>query len=275
MPNPESRALIFDLDGTLADTMPAHFIAWTAALARHGLSLSEDRFYELGGWPTTKIVRLLAEERGMTLDVETFAELKEAEFLRAIGEIGPVPPVMDIVRREHGRTPMAVATSAVRDVAERILRQIDAVDYFDALVVAEDVPRHKPEPDVFLEAARRLGVLPEACCVYEDSEPGIEAARRAGMTWVDVRTLFTPRRVTDWRLQGQERYLHGTLLFHKPYSTRLSKTDHDHCEFCGKKFSASPNDAHEGYATSDEYRWVCDECFEDFCERFEWKVASS
>lgn len=190
-------ALIFDLDGTLADTMPAHFIAWTASLAKHGLELSEDRFYELGGWPTKKIVKLLADERGMSLDVDAFAALKEAEFLRAIGEVGPVPPVMAVARRERGRMPMAVATSAVREVAERILRQIDAVDLFDVVVTAEDVPRHKPEPDVFLEAARRLDVPPAECCVYEDSDPGIEAARRAGMTWVDVRTLFTPRRITN------------------------------------------------------------------------------
>ncbi|RIK81739.1 MAG: HAD family hydrolase [Planctomycetota bacterium] len=189
-------ALIFDLDGTLADTMPAHFIAWTASLAKHGLELSEDRFYELGGWPTKKIVKLLADERGMSLDVDAFAALKEAEFLRAIGEVGPVPPVMAVARRERGRMPMAVATSAVREVADRILRQIDAVDLFDVVVTAEDVPRHKPEPDVFLEAARRLRVSPAECCVYEDSDPGIEAARRAGMSWVDVRTLFTPRRIT-------------------------------------------------------------------------------
>lgn len=197
MPNPDARAYVFDLDGTLADTMPAHFIAWTASLAKHGLELSEDRFYELGGWPTKKIVKLLADERGMSLDVDAFAALKEAEFLRAIGEVGPVPPVMAVARRERGRTPMAVATSAVREVADRILRQIDAVDLFDVVVTAEDVPRHKPEPDVFLEAARRLRVSPTECCVYEDSDPGIEAARRAGMSWVDVRTLFTPRRITN------------------------------------------------------------------------------
>jgi beta-phosphoglucomutase family hydrolase len=196
MPNPDPRAYIFDLDGTLADTMPAHFIAWTEALAKHGLALSEDRFYELGGWPTKKIVKLLADERGMTLDVDAFSELKEAEFLRTIHEVGPIPPVVEVALRERGRRPLAVATSAVRDVANRILRQIGAADWFDAVVTAEDVPRHKPEPDVFLDAAQQLNVPPEACCVYEDSDPGIEAARRAGMTWVDVRTLFTPRRVT-------------------------------------------------------------------------------
>jgi beta-phosphoglucomutase family hydrolase len=195
-PGPAPRALIFDLDGTLADTMPAHYIAWSSSLARHGLELSEDRFYELGGWPTKKIIVLLAEERGMALDVDAFAELKEAEFLRTIAEVGPVLPVVEVVLRERGRTPMAVATSAVREVADKILGQISGSDWFDVIVTAEDVPRHKPEPDVFLEAARRLGIPPAECCVYEDSDPGIEAARRAGMTWIDVRKLFTPRRIT-------------------------------------------------------------------------------
>jgi HAD superfamily hydrolase (TIGR01509 family) len=188
-------ALIFDLDGTLADTMPAHYLAWRDSLARYGLALSEDRFYELGGWPTVKIVRLLAGEAGVTLDAESYAREKEDEFLRHVERIEPVPPVFEVARAGRGRTPMAVATSAVRDVATRILRQIGAADWFEVVVCAEDVRRHKPEPDVFLEAARRLGVAAEGCCVYEDSEPGLEAARRAGMSFVDVRTLFTPRRI--------------------------------------------------------------------------------
>ena len=195
-PSPAPRALIFDLDGTLADTMPAHFIAWTAALSRYEIPFSEDRFYALGGWPTTKIISVLANELGKSMDVDAFAHEKENEFLNAIAEIGPVPPVVEVVHRERGRLPMAVATSAVRAVGERILWQIGGLEWFDALIYAEDVPRHKPEPDVFLEAARRLKVAPENCCVYEDSDPGIEAARRAGMTWIDVRTLFTPRRIT-------------------------------------------------------------------------------
>jgi HAD superfamily hydrolase (TIGR01509 family) len=101
-----------------------------------------------------------------------------------------------VVRQHHQRLPLAVATGATREVCLRILRAIGIHDCFQAIVSCEDVTRHKPAPDIFLEAARRLGVAPKECQVYEDTDPGVEAARRAGMQVVDVRTLHTPRRVT-------------------------------------------------------------------------------
>jgi HAD superfamily hydrolase (TIGR01509 family) len=110
--------------------------------------------------------------------------------------VAPINPVVKVVREFHGRLPMAVATGAIRDVCQRILTHIGIVDCFDTIVSSDDVARHKPSPDIFLEAARRLGVRPEACRVYEDTDPGIEAARRAGMEYIDVRSWHTPRRVT-------------------------------------------------------------------------------
>jgi beta-phosphoglucomutase-like phosphatase (HAD superfamily) len=104
--------------------------------------------------------------------------------------------VVEVVRRERGRLPLAVATGAVRPICERILRQIGVPDLFDTIVSSEDVHRHKPAPDIFLEAARRLNVEPRHCRVYEDTDPGIAAAQSAGMDYVDVRNLHTPRRVT-------------------------------------------------------------------------------
>jgi HAD superfamily hydrolase (TIGR01509 family) len=190
------QALIFDCDGTLTDSMPVHYLAWRATLSRYGVALDEDRFYALGGMPTDKIVAMLAAEQGIPLDPVAIAQEKEADFLRSLHLIEPIAPVIGALHAHRGRLKLAVASGGWRNVVERQLRQIGIFDHFAAIVTAEDTERHKPEPDVFLEAARRLDIPAVACRVYEDSDLGIEAARRAGMTWVDVRLWYTPRRVT-------------------------------------------------------------------------------
>ncbi len=183
------NALIFDCDGTLADTMPAHYLAWLEILRPHGVPFPEDRFYSMGGMPTGKILETLFAEVGKVPDVEGLTRQKEQAFIAKAGDIRPVEKVVAIARRARGRTPMAVASGGHRHMVELTLRQIGILDWFSVIIAAEDTVRHKPEPDVFLEAARRLGVAPDRCTVYEDTDLGIEAARRAGMHWVDVRTL--------------------------------------------------------------------------------------
>ena len=183
------NALIFDCDGTLADTMPAHYRAWMDVLRPHGIAFPEERFYSLGGMPTGKIIEVLFAGTGKVPDVVELTRQKEAAFIEKMGEIRPIEKVVEVARRSRGITPMAVASGGHRHMVELTLRQIGILDWFPVLVAAEDTTRHKPEPDVFLEAARRLGVAPEACTVYEDTDLGIEAARRAGMRWVDVRGL--------------------------------------------------------------------------------------
>jgi HAD superfamily hydrolase (TIGR01509 family) len=183
-----TRGLIFDCDGTLADTMPAHFRAWTAMLARHGIPFSETRFYELGGMPTAKIIRLLSAESGVPVDdVEAMVAEKEAAFLENLHAVRPLGPVVAIAAAYRGRLPMAVASGGYRETITRTLDQLGIRGWFAAMVVAEDTPRHKPEPDVFLEAARRLALPAGVCVVFEDTDIGLEAARRAGMASVDVR----------------------------------------------------------------------------------------
>ena len=188
--------LIFDCDGTLTDSMPLHYIAWREVLGRHGIAFDEDRFYSLGGMPTDKIIAMLAAENRLTLDPLAVAHEKEQAFLDRMHLLEEIPAITNIVREQRGRVKMAVASGGFRDVIQRQLQQLGLSDYFDAVVTAEDTQRHKPEPDVFLEAARRLGVPAARCRVYEDSDLGIEAARRAGMTWIDVRTVHRPHRIT-------------------------------------------------------------------------------
>lgn len=77
----------------------------------------------------------------------------------------------------------------------------------------------------------------------------------------------------DWRLQGQEKYLKGVVLQRKTYSPRCAEWEHDHCEFCGAKFSLQAGDIEKGYSTADEHHWVCDGCFADFRTRFEWTLS--
>jgi HAD superfamily hydrolase (TIGR01509 family) len=189
-PPPVIQGLIFDCDGTLADTMPAHYRAWTATLAPYGLVFSEEKFYSWGGIPSHRIVTRLAAEQQREVPAELVAREKEAAFLRYLDAIQPVPAVVEIARRHRGQLPMAVASGGFRPVITRILTQLGILAWFDAMVTAEDTERHKPEPDVFLEAARRLHVPPRACAVYEDTDLGLEAARRAGMKAIDVRPLY-------------------------------------------------------------------------------------
>ncbi|MEZ6038117.1 MAG: HAD-IA family hydrolase [Planctomycetota bacterium] len=185
---PGTAGLIFDCDGTLADTMPAHFRAWTAMLEPHRIPFPEDRFYAMGGMPTSRIIRLLAADAGVEVgDVEAMVHEKERLFVQHLESVQPIVPVVAIAQRYRGALPMAVASGGYREIVGMTLDRLQLRDWFGAMVAAEDTERHKPEPDVFLEAARRIGVPAAACVVFEDTELGLEAARRAGMLGVDVR----------------------------------------------------------------------------------------
>jgi len=188
IPPAGTRGLIFACDGTLADTMPVHYVAWTAMLSRHGIPFPETRFYELGGVPTAQIIRILAKEYGVPVtDVNAMVVEKETAFLENMHAVRPMEKVIAAAERHRGKLPMAVASGGYRDTITRTLDALRIHDWFDAMVTAEDTERHKPEPDVFLEAAKRLGVPPQSCVVFEDTDIGLLAAKRAGMASVDVR----------------------------------------------------------------------------------------
>jgi beta-phosphoglucomutase family hydrolase len=183
------RGLIFDFDGTIADTMPLHYRAWQVLPRHHGFAFSEDQLYALGGVPSRDILRQLKQEQGLSLDPIQVAREKEEAYLALLDEVRIIPEVVKIVREHHGILPMAVASGGTRRVIHLVLEHLRLREYFHAVVTSEDVTAQKPAPDIFLEAARRLGVPAGQCLAYEDTDIGLTAIRAAGMAWVDVRTL--------------------------------------------------------------------------------------
>jgi HAD superfamily hydrolase (TIGR01509 family) len=169
--------------------MPLHYRAWKRLVEELGGSFSEELFYQLGGKPTEQILELLRDEYALNVgDTYSAARRKEEYFVQTIHEIGPIEPVLQVVRRWHTIKPLAVASGGFRRNVEMTLDTIGIRPLFDVVVCVEDYARGKPFPDAFLEAARRMNVAPENCLVFEDSPLGLQAARAAGMQCV-----FVPR----------------------------------------------------------------------------------
>jgi beta-phosphoglucomutase-like phosphatase (HAD superfamily) len=137
-----------------------------------------------------EIVAIINEKHGLSLDLDTIAEEKEAAFLRNLDRVKPIEPVVRVLEDCYGRLPIAAGTGGYRRVATKILQNIGVWDRIDVLVASDDVIRHKPHPDTFLKCAESLGVPPEACLVFEDADLGFRAAKAAGMRVVDVRPYY-------------------------------------------------------------------------------------
>ncbi|MSU37115.1 MAG: HAD family hydrolase [Pedosphaera sp.] len=184
------QPLIFDCDGTLADTMPLHWEAWQIITGKYSIHFPEDRFYALGGVPSRDILIILAGEQNRgDIHPLKIAQEKEAAYLKLLPQVGPIEPVVTIARENRGKVPMGVASGGSRKAIHQVLDHLGIREWFGAIVTHEDVVNQKPAPDIFLEAARRLGVDPIHCRAFEDTDLGMAAIRAAGMDAVDVRTL--------------------------------------------------------------------------------------
>ena len=184
--DPRARALVFDVDGTLADTMHHHYEAWREVIRGYGVELTEDLFVELAGQPSPAVARVIAERYGLELDPQQVAAAKEEAYIHHVDSIEPIEHVAALARRGHGRLPMGLATGERRAISERVVRATGLADLFEAFVTADDVTHHKPHPETFLRCAELLGVAPAHCQVFEDSVSGMEAGRAAGMIVTDV-----------------------------------------------------------------------------------------
>jgi HAD superfamily hydrolase (TIGR01509 family) len=182
-------ALIFDCDGTIADTLPVHFKTWTAAFQPFGAELPELWYRERTGLTASEFIQAFNQTFGYTLDEQAIELKRQQHFYDLIHQVQEVQEVAAIARTHYGKVPMAIASNGQRLVVERTIEAIHLRPLFDTIVTLEDVAAGKPAPDLFLLAAQRMGVAPHDCIVYEDSDGGLEAARRAGMQSIDVRIL--------------------------------------------------------------------------------------
>lgn len=188
IPAGDFAGYIFDLDGTLVDTMPLHYRAWNETMQKAGLGgeLDEELFYSLGGVPTRRVAELIAQHYGLKIDPQAIFHDKEALFISLQKDAKLIEPVVEFARRAALTKPVSIASGGPRDVVRRMLEVSGLTPLFKVVITPEDVEHGKPAPDMFLLAAKKMGVPPQNCLVFEDAEPGMRAAEAAGMKWVRV-----------------------------------------------------------------------------------------
>ena len=194
--SPLPRAVIFDCDGTLVDSMPLHYEAWLDAFASAGVSnaLDEKEYLDLGGVPGPVVVDFVARKVGRALESDAILRQKRALVSEKIGLVRPIEPVVSWLRWCHAEgMGLAVGSGGTRRIVLASLAATGMNAYFDPanIFTADDVAVGKPAPDLFLAAARALGVAPADCLVVEDGPPGIAAAAAAGMRCLDVRPILS------------------------------------------------------------------------------------
>lgn len=185
-----AKALIFDLDGTLANSLPVHMECWQIVCDTFNYHFSKEVMLEMTGMPTIKFAEYVKEQSGCNLMPDEIARMKQAEFLKRVEQVTLIDPIFSLVTKYHHKFPMSIGTGGSRKSVELMLDWLGIRDYFDYIITSNDVEKHKPEPDTFLKCAEMMGVDPQYCQVFEDGDMGIKAAKAAGMIVTDVRPFL-------------------------------------------------------------------------------------
>ncbi len=186
LPPGKFAAYLFDCDGTIADSMPLHYIAWKQALGKWNCEFEEKVFYAWGGMPTAEIIATLNKQQGLDMAVEAVCIEKENLYYELLPQLKAIAEVVEHIDAQHKRIPFAVVSGGTRESVVASLSAVKLLDKFDVFVCAGDYKKGKPDPEPFLLAAEKLGVNPKDCLVFEDTEMGIQAATAAGMASVRV-----------------------------------------------------------------------------------------
>ena len=186
---PHIEALIFDIDGTLVDTMPTHYKACQITCRKYGFDFPLEFFVANAGRPTLAVFEDLIKEKRFDLDGRKLGIEKEIVLESLIEEFTPMSIIADTAIQYFKKLPMALGTGGTRLIAKKTIEAVQLEDYFDVVITADDVKDFKPHPETFLICAEQLGVAPEKCLVFEDGEPGIEAAISANMEYIDIRKI--------------------------------------------------------------------------------------
>jgi len=184
------KGLIFDMDGTLINSIPAHYKAWLEACSKYGISFSYDYFVKLTGRPVVELSKDIIAEYKLQADPLQLVHEKEMLVEKNLSQVQLIEPVIEVIRQYTGRLPMAVGTGASKKMATRLLTETGLYNSFECIVTSDDVQNYKPHPDTFLKAASHIGVSPAECLVFEDGDLGIKAALSGGMHVIDVKPFY-------------------------------------------------------------------------------------
>lgn len=183
----DTKALIFDCDGTLVDSMPLHMMAWEKAFGMYNYKYEKEFLFSVKGMKETEIIKLYNTRFHTDLDSKTLVKAKHDVFLNHIDQVKPIKLISDIALSYHNKLPLAVVSGSVHEIVYGELKTVGILHLFESIITADDPFKPKPEPDTFLETSKRLKINPQDCVVFEDGDLGLEAAAKAGMKTIDVR----------------------------------------------------------------------------------------